>query len=368
MKRVAACLTVGFLVLSGCGGEVQRGPREKALSLSDAAKTSYELGDLHIAGVRYQKALRKSRSIDDQRAVGRDLHNYGMVLMAGHLYSRAAAHFDEAALLHARSGEKVWQAESLLALGEARYRGGETDSARDALQQCIELCGKHSELQAVHARAQASLGVVAAEQGHYDEAERIYREAGDVACDCEDTATLALVTANMGRLQARRGKHAKAIEFYEKARDLYQKAGNAHGVADTLSNWAESAVALAKQDMENNQRLVQTAYVCRRAAHAANAVSRFDVAAALLARAALMLGEAGKVDGALEARTEAMRMLADFKVERFRNWPPGYEGGPSDTRTLKEAERLRLGLPPEHKTVPRAVRQETIHRRTPRSR
>ena len=348
-------LLVFLILATGCGGPPERPPQqEEALSLSAWGHDAFNTADLHIAGVRFQKALRQSRAIDDQHAIARDLHNYGMVLLAARAYTQASAYLEESAELHRRNDQSKYLAVTLLSLGEARFHVGDTAGASRALEEVVQ----KAKDKGVRSRAHASLGSLATAGEDFDRARNHYVQAKKLAKAADDDSALALAINNLGRLHARQGGHTRAVEMFVQATDLFRKNGVPAGIAASLSNWAESALALTKtQDGQATPRdLAAVAFIFRRAAHAARSLARYEVAAAQFAQAALLFVDAGERLSAERSREEARRMLEEFELERFRNYPHGWEG-PEDPDTLREAERLR------QKAAQDQERRERLQRR-----
>lgn len=298
---VVSAVTFGLL-LAGCGSSTPPpGHRTAGLKHAVNADSAYRLGRFGVAAQRYRQALVHLRAADDQAAVARALHNYGMSVKASGECKDAIRLLSESAELHRALQRHNELALNLLAVGECQHDLGLTDDAVASLGEARTFALKGGN-KALAARAVAGIGAELAKKGRNDDARRRYREAEKLAAAAGDPGAVALVRNNLGRLHTRTGDHATAAALYLKAADGFRRASDGDGLASALANAATS------MQVQGGDAL-QSATLFQRAAFAATAVHRYRHAAGSFAAAAKLFDKAGKSAQARRCRDSGRRIL-----------------------------------------------------------
>jgi tetratricopeptide (TPR) repeat protein len=162
--------------------------------------------------------------------------------------------FAEAARLYEISGEAVDTLAAKLNFGIALYNTSDLPKAASIFSAGLEIARK-KHIAVLEAAFLTNLGNVRREQGHLDDAARLYGDAGkiDRGTDALGSATTAY---NYGLLCAMRGNFSEALSQFDIARQGYRRLGNKLGEADTLLHGLETA-SDAPEDLRAAAQLYQ---------------------------------------------------------------------------------------------------------------
>ena len=149
-------------------------------------------------------------------------------------------------------------------LGAARTY--QLDGQSDAALDCLEAAQVVAEINGAHAALGAVLNVRAVvqwQQGHLDEAERLYLTAQHHAEQGVDRRLVAMVAQNRGIIATVRGEFSRALVHYEASLDAYRALGQVPQLCGVLNNigmvhtdlgqWADAERAF-QQAIEASER------------------------------------------------------------------------------------------------------------------
>lgn len=300
-RRLAAQGALALCALfATCSGPPPADHRSIGLRHAAAAEHAFRVGRHGAASHSFSEAIRHLRAADDQPAVARVLHNFGVALAAWQRCDLALGHLRESAALQARGGEAGARASTALALAACHATLGDPVRAAQHLQQASQLARKGHP--ALAARALAGLGAMKAEAGDLTAAEQHYQQAEQLAGGARDPGATALVHNNRGRLLMRRGQTAGARQRFETAARLYRQAGDPRGLSQALANQAETLATASGTHAE-------AAALYQRAAHAALAATRYLEAATHFAAAAQQFARAQEPGLAERCREHGRKAL-----------------------------------------------------------
>jgi putative nucleotidyltransferase with HDIG domain len=222
-------------------------------------------------------------------------------------------------------------AEALNTLGGMDVATGALEDARETFLLALELGG---ESQALRARAEQNLGIIANIQGQLNEAVSRYERSLDAYRSCGDEHGCALAYHNLGMVSADRGRLDAADCYFRESRAFAERVGDVHLWALCLMNHAE--VHVARQRFEDARQNAESALgvfdqlgvrapkadayrvigmVYRETGRPALAESRLKSAIDLASAAGSVLGEAEAcrelaiLHQAMGRNEEALRML-----------------------------------------------------------
>ncbi len=151
-------------------------------------------------------------------------------------------------------GDDVRAAEALNTLGGMDLTKGSLDEARETFLRALELGGAS---QALRARAEQNLGIVANIQGQLNEAVARYERSLDAYRSCGDEHGCALAYHNLGMVSADRGRLDAADCYFQESRAFAERVGDVHLWALCLVNHAE--VHVARQRFEDARQNAESA-------------------------------------------------------------------------------------------------------------
>jgi putative nucleotidyltransferase with HDIG domain len=151
-------------------------------------------------------------------------------------------------------GNDTLAAEALNTLAGLDLTTGSLEDARRTLLEALTLGGSSLELRA---RVEQNLGIVANIQGEVDEALTRYARSLEAYRECEDLHGCAIAYHNLGMVSADRGLLDDADKYFRESRAIAERAGDVHLQGLCLVNHAE--VDLTRQRFENARQSAEAA-------------------------------------------------------------------------------------------------------------
>jgi putative nucleotidyltransferase with HDIG domain len=202
----------------------------------------------------YETAIAAAVRSGDQRVLAEALRRLAVVR-----HQRGDA--DQARELCLRSygvgleiGDAILAAEALNTLGGMDVATGALDDARETFLQALELGGAS---EAVRARAEQNLGIVANIQGDMTEAVARYERSLDAYRSCGDEHGCAIAYHNLGMVSTDRGRLDAADCYFHESRALAERVGDVQLWGLCLVNHAE--VHVARQRFEDARQNAESA-------------------------------------------------------------------------------------------------------------
>lgn len=227
------------------GLQLSRGGRgldghPQPVELLHAGRQQERAGCLPEAAERYEAAVAAAGRLGDARVLAEALRRLAVLT-----YHREDA--DAARTLGHRSfevasaaGEPVLAAEALNTLATVDLQTGDLDAARAGYERALALGGHDRQLRA---RVEPNLGILANIHGDLDAAEGHYLAALEAHESAGNELGCAIAYHNLGMVAADRGEWDHADRFFERSRAIARAHGDAHLEALCLVNHAEVHVA-----------------------------------------------------------------------------------------------------------------------------
>ena len=218
------------------------------------ARERERAGCLPEAIERYEAAIATADRLGDHTVLAEALRRLAVVR-----HHRGEA--DEARELCLRSygvalhiADDVLAAEALNTLGGLDLTTGSLEEAHETFLQALELGGAS---QALRARVEQNLGIVANIQGQLTEAVARYERSLDAYRNAGDEHGCAIAYHNLGMVSADRGRLDAADCYFQESRSFAERVGDVHLWALCLVNHAE--VHVARQRFEDARQNAESA-------------------------------------------------------------------------------------------------------------
>ncbi|HEV8401366.1 MAG TPA: tetratricopeptide repeat protein [Gemmatimonadales bacterium] len=218
------------------------------------ARERERAGAIPEAIERYQTAIAGAERVGDQRILAEALRRLAVV-------RHQRGDTDPARELCLRSygvglriDDPALAAEALNTLGGMDVATGALEDARETFLLALDLGG---ESQALRARAEQNLGIIANIQGQLNEAVSRYERSLDAYRSSGDVHGCALAYHNLGMVSADRGRLDAADCYFRESRAFAERVGDVHLWALCLVNHAE--VHVARQRFEDARQNAESA-------------------------------------------------------------------------------------------------------------
>jgi tetratricopeptide (TPR) repeat protein len=135
-------------------------------------------------------------------------------------------------------GDLQGQGTMLNSLGMFEYFGGRWDAALDYYRQAEEKAARAGNA-VQRAFYENNIAEIALDQGHLDEAERLFTSVSRIWRAAGYRSGAAYVQCNLARVAARQGRFAQAIELFASSRREAEAVGSQADALEAGARWAE---------------------------------------------------------------------------------------------------------------------------------
>ena len=215
------------------------------------------VGDLSEAQSRFETALALNRAEDRGEAAATNIANLAELASLRGDFAVAGSHYHDALAAWREAGDVAEAAFALFGLGQMELRRGNYPAARRFLTEALrayEATGAPDDVIAARQALADALGASGNLQGAIHQIDEALRYADSVHLEPATSARLALAEAD---LLVRLNELSKAERRYEDAQRLYRDAGDARGQAEALHGLG--LLALEKEDPVAAQSHLTTA-------------------------------------------------------------------------------------------------------------
>jgi tetratricopeptide (TPR) repeat protein len=195
-------------------------------------------GNNEGAVAAHEQALSLAEAIDDSILKAEAREQLGLDLEHCGQFDQAIEHFQEALGQHVALSQQETIVRTLNHLGEAYWRCGNLDAARDALTQALALVRSGHADDYLAAQIMGNLGAVAYEVGDLLEAEKRWRAALETIDALGVVFDKVGLLNNLGGLAFGRGDYDGAASYYSESLALAQELGDERGIQEATHNLA----------------------------------------------------------------------------------------------------------------------------------
>ncbi len=241
--------------VTACGRHLL-GPAPRPTDLLDEARARERAASIPEAIAWYEAAIAAAEPAGEPAVLAEALrrlavvrHRQGTSALAQGLCRRSHA-------VALRAGNAVLAGEALNTLGAIDLEAGALPDARAHFLHAVAIGGQSD---ALRARAEQNLGIVANIQGDFDEALARYGRSLAAYRAANDEHGCAIAYHNLGMVSADRELWDEAHRYYQESYQIAERAGDVHLQGLCLLNRAE--VHVARQRFEDARRDAEAALV-----------------------------------------------------------------------------------------------------------
>jgi predicted ATPase/DNA-binding SARP family transcriptional activator len=216
-------------------GESGAGQATRATAHDGAGALAEAQGDLAVAAIHHEAALRLRRELGDRRGEARSLIDFGIIADRMGNSERAAQLFEEGIAIARAEGDLAQLAAGLANLGYIPLDQGNHQRAAAIFSESLELFRELGD-QRNQCYVLGSLGNLAFLAGDYAGAATLQEESLGVLRQLGDRQGMADATADLAHAVQRLGEHARAEELFIEALNHYRELGDASGAAFVLTH------------------------------------------------------------------------------------------------------------------------------------
>lgn len=285
--------------------------RQRALQAGDARLAGLTATNLGIlANIRgdyieaeqhYRSAISSHRSQGLAQEATLALNNLGLLYTHQERWQEAEAIFHEGIQVCEGTGDTVQRTHMEINLADLWLARGEHARAQALVQVALARAGEAGDALAI-GRGTRILGAIASELGSYEEADRLFARAEEVAVARGDVLQQAEVARDRATLARRRGRNREVLQQLNRARTLFTQLRARPDLADVgekVGNLEQEFVHVARrwgESIEAKDRYTQGH--CQRVADLACAIAQhsgMDDATLFWFRIGALLHDVGKI-------------------------------------------------------------------------
>ena len=285
--------------------------RSRAIHAGDAklaAMTAQNLGvlanirgDFKVAEQQYTASLAEYRSLGLTTDVCVALNNIGLLYIAQQRWEEAERVLLEGVQICELSGDPMTRTQLDINLAELWMRRGEYARAQSAVRKALEAAAQTGDASAI-GKATKLLGVIARETGSFDDADRHFRRADEVAIARGELLLQAEVARERADLARRMGKNRDVLQQLNRSHRLFtilRAQPDLTDIDQRVSDLEQEFLHVARrwgESIEAKDRYTQGH--CQRVAELACAIARksgFDEHQMFWFRIGALLHDVGKL-------------------------------------------------------------------------
>ena len=177
-------------------------------------------GDFEVAEQHYMASLAEYRSLGLTTDVCIALNNIGLLYIAQQRWEQAERVLLEGVQICELSGDPMTRTQLDINLAELWVRRGEFARAQSAVRMALDAAAQAGDASAI-GKATKLLGVIARETGSFEEADRYFRRADEVATARGELLLQAEVARERADLARRMGKNREVLQQLNRSHRLF---------------------------------------------------------------------------------------------------------------------------------------------------
>ena len=199
----------------------------------------YDMGNYSQASVMYEKALSKSKSLQDNASMAESYRKQGQLLRKKKDYPGSLAKFSEALSMSTVMNDKSSMAKTLNSMAISNYKTKEKDEALmnwlSALAIVEELGDKPKISKYLN-----NIGIWYRDDSDYSKSVEYYQKSLEIKEVLGDVRNISKTLNNIGNVYFMMGDYENSVEFYGKSVEIKEKLKDNKGLASTLNNIGET--------------------------------------------------------------------------------------------------------------------------------
>lgn len=209
------------------------------------ANVAFDRGEFENAQARYVGVLAQARALEDEYLQIDALNNLGMAAAFRGDTDAARDALNECVEIAARMQETRGMGAAWLNLGMIDGNNGDYDAARREFERALPLFEAVGDRRGVSVIL-GNLGEIALHENRLDDAESLYRQCLQSYQELALPEKAANMTRNLGTVALKRGEWSEAQRLFASALGEYRRIGSRHGECFALNGLGQ--VALARGD------------------------------------------------------------------------------------------------------------------------
>ena len=199
----------------------------------------YDMGNYSQASVIYEKALSKSKSLQDNASMAESYRKQGQLLRKKKDYPGSLAKFSEALSMSTVMNDKSSMAKTLNSMAILNWRTKEKDEALKNWLSALAIVEELGDKPKI-SKYLNNIGIWYRDDSDYSKSVEYYQRSLEIKEALGDVRNISKTLNNIGELYFKMGDYENSVEFYGKSVEIKEKLEDNKGLASTLNNIGET--------------------------------------------------------------------------------------------------------------------------------
>jgi len=210
----------------------------KAMAKKNEGICWFFVGNNDSAKLCYKEAVEIFAKVNDKKGISACYNNLGLIEQETGKYDEAIGFYQRSVEMDHALGDEIGVALTLANISDIHIYRGEFIMALALINQNIAICTKQNYKPGI-LTGYSSRGAVYDYLRKYDNSEKDYSVALDLAREQKDKYMEILVNSNLGVMHWHWGKPESAMKYLTKALEMSDAADDAYNIDNTLKTMAE---------------------------------------------------------------------------------------------------------------------------------
>ena len=194
----------------------------------------YEIGD-EKASVYFERALSKSKSLQDNAGIAESLRKQGMFLRSKKDFDGAINKFSESLAISTVMNDKNSMAKTFNSIAILNYRSNDLDKALQNWLHALSLSEELDDKLKI-SKYTNNIGIWYRKDNDFSKAIEYYNKSLLIKEELKDNRNLSKTLNNIGEVYFDMGDYVKSIEMFNKSLDIKEKLNDSKGKAASFFN------------------------------------------------------------------------------------------------------------------------------------
>ena len=199
----------------------------------------YDMGNYSQASVIYEKALSKSKSLQDNASMAESYRKQGQLLRKEKDYPGSLAKFSEALSMSTVMNDKSSMAKTLNSMAILNWRTKEKDEALKNWLSALAIVEELGDKPKI-SKYLNNIGIWYRDDSDYSKSVEYYQRSLEIKEALGDVRNISKTLNNIGNVYFMMGDYENSVEFYGKSVEIKEKLEDNKGLASTLNNIGET--------------------------------------------------------------------------------------------------------------------------------
>jgi len=199
----------------------------------------YDMGNYAQASVIYEKALSKSKSLQDNASMAESYRKQGQLLRKNKDYPGSLAKFSEALSMSTVMNDKSSMAKTLNSMAILNWRTKEKDEALKNWLSALAIVEELGDKPKI-SKYLNNIGIWYRDDSDYSKSVEYYQRSLEIKEALGDVRNISKTLNNIGNVYFMMADYENSVEFYGKSVEIKEKLQDNKGLASTLNNMGET--------------------------------------------------------------------------------------------------------------------------------